>query len=77
MPEACNIIKKEIPTQVLFCELCGIFKNNFFASDCFSKYESLYVTVAGYSCKVVLKILGKYPGAYLHQIASFVKFQVP
>ena len=46
-----NLLKKT-PTQVLFCGLSEIFKNNFFASDCFSKYESLCMTVAGYSCLV-------------------------
>ena len=27
---ACKFIKKQTPTQVLFCGLCEIFKNNFF-----------------------------------------------
>ena len=51
-PEACKFIKKETLAQVLFCGLCEVFKNNVFASDCFSKYESLCMTVAGYSCLV-------------------------
>ena len=45
-----NLLKKETPTQVLFCELLKIFKNNFLASDGFSKYESLYMIVVGYCC---------------------------
>ena len=36
--EACKFIKKETLTQVLFCELCKICKNDLFASDSFSKY---------------------------------------
>ena len=28
-PKACNIIKKEIPTQVFSCEFCKILKNTF------------------------------------------------
>ena len=28
--KACNFIKKETLTQVLFCEICEIFKNTFF-----------------------------------------------
>ena len=75
MPE--SLFKKETLTQVLFCELSEIFKNKFFESDCFSKYESLCITVAGYNCKVVRKIFGKYPGVYLHRIESFVRLQVP
>ena len=47
-----KFIKNETPAQVLFCELCEIFKSNFFASDCFSKYESLWMAVDGYSCLV-------------------------
>ena len=44
-----KFIKKETSTQVLFCDLCEIFvANDFVASDCFSKYESLCMTVAGY-----------------------------
>ena len=30
VPQACNVIKKETPAQVFFCEFCKIFKNNFF-----------------------------------------------
>ena len=30
VPEACNFIKKETPTQVLSCEISEIFKNSFF-----------------------------------------------
>ena len=26
--KACNFVKKKTPTQVLFCEICKIFKNN-------------------------------------------------
>ena len=73
----CNCSKKETPTQVLFCELCEIFKNNLFASDCFTKCEILFLIVTGYSCKVVLKIFGKYRGTYLHRITSFFKLKVP
>ena len=29
-PEACNFIKKETLAQVFSCEICKIFKNNFF-----------------------------------------------
>ena len=79
MPEY-FLIKKNLLKEKLWLkcfELCEIFYHNFFASDCFSKYESLWMTVAGYSCKVVLKIFGTNPGAYLHRIASFVKLQVP
>ena len=47
-----NFMKKETSTQILFCELCEIFKNNIFASDCISKYESLCMIVAGYSCLI-------------------------
>ena len=50
--ETCNFMKKEAPTQVFFYEFCEIFKNNFFTSECFSKYESLYMIAAGYSCLV-------------------------
>ena len=28
--QACNFIKKETPTQVFSCEICGIFENTFF-----------------------------------------------
>ena len=37
-----TLLKKRL-RQMFFCELCEIFKNTFFASDCFSKYESLYI----------------------------------
>ena len=47
-----KFIKKETPTQALFCKLCEIFKNNFFVSDCFSEYGSLCMAVVGYSCLV-------------------------
>ena len=50
--EACNFIRNDTPTHVLFCELCEIFKSNFVASDLFSKYESLCMTLAGCSCLV-------------------------
>ena len=30
MPEACNFVKKETPTQAFSCEPCEIFKNTFF-----------------------------------------------
>ena len=30
MPEACNFVKKETPTQAFSCEPCKIFKNTFF-----------------------------------------------
>ena len=43
---------KKAPTQVFFCELYEIFKNTFFASDCFSKYESLYMIAAVHSCLI-------------------------
>ena len=46
-PQACNFIKKETPTQVLSCEFSEIFTNTFFASDCFSKYESLLLYDSG------------------------------
>ena len=32
-----QFIKKETPTQVLFCELCEIFKSNFFYKRLFLK----------------------------------------
>ena len=37
---------------MFFCELCEIFKNTFFASDCFSKYESLYIIATIHSCLI-------------------------
>ena len=33
---------------VFSCELCNVFKNTFFASDCFSKYESFYQVAANH-----------------------------
>ena len=33
---------------VFSCELCNVFKNTFFASDCFSKYESFYQIAANH-----------------------------
>ena len=30
MPQACNFIKKETPTQVFSCKFCEIFNNTFF-----------------------------------------------
>ena len=47
-----NFIKKETPTQVFYCEISEIFENTFFASDCFSKYESLYTIAAVHSCLI-------------------------
>ena len=47
-----NVLKKRLRHKCFSCGLCEIFKNNFLASDCFSKYESLCMTVAGYSCLV-------------------------
>ena len=44
-------------------------RTTFFARDCFSKSLCMSMTVAGYICKVVLKIFGKYPGPYMHWIA--------
>ena len=29
-PKACDLVKKETPAQVFFCEFCEIFKNTFF-----------------------------------------------
>ena len=44
----------------------------------FLKYESSYMIVVIQSCvkKDVLKIFGKYSGAYLHCTATFVKLKV-
>ena len=48
LAEACNCIRKEILTQVLFCEFCGIFKSTFFiehfwwlllSQSCFQLYN--------------------------------------
>ena len=43
---------KKTPTQVFSSELCETFKNTFFPSDCFSKYESLYMVAAFHSCLI-------------------------
>ena len=46
-----TLLKKRL-RQMFFCELCEIFKNTFFASDCFSKYESLYIIATIHSCLI-------------------------
>ena len=47
LPES---LEKGTPTQVFSCDLCEIFNNVFLASDCFSKYESLFMIAAVLSC---------------------------
>ena len=43
---------KKTVKQVFSCELCKAFKNTFFQSACFSKYESLYTRAAIHSCLI-------------------------
>ena len=47
-----NIVAGLRAAEVVSCEICEIFKNTFFTSDCFSKYGSLYMIVAVHGCLI-------------------------
>ena len=76
---AFKFVIKETPTQVSFCELYEIFKNNFFASDGFSKYQSLYMVVVAYCCSEnILKISRSISASHCKfwQVTSCVKLKL-
>ena len=52
MPEACNLLKKRLQHKCFSVNFVKFLRTTFFASDCFSKYESLCMAVADYCCLV-------------------------
>ena len=75
----CARVSFLIKAQVFSREFSEIFKNTFFASNCFSKNESFVLSenISEIKFFIVLKIFGKYLGTYLYRIATFVKLQAP
>ena len=47
-----NLSKKRLQHKCLSVNFLKFLRTTFFASDCFSKYESLCMTVAGFCCLV-------------------------
>ena len=70
-PEACNLIKREIPTQVFSCEFCKIFKNSFnvdtsvrlllyLQPDIFLQYDTIFHNTTFFfrlSCNIHIDII--------------------
>ena len=52
MPQSCNFIKKRLQHRCFPVNFVKFLRTPFFASDCFSKYESLYMVAPIHTCLI-------------------------